>query len=71
MLAAMEPWTKELALYTQFAFEELSGYCKIVHKLLLIPDREESAFIRRKYGSDPFCNVAGVPVPRQLPFPFA
>jgi hypothetical protein len=69
-LAGLEPWTEELALYTQFSFDELSGYYRTVHTLLLIPDREESAFIRRKYASDPFCHVANVPVPPEIPFPF-
>jgi hypothetical protein len=60
-LAGMEPWTEQLAMYTQFSFEEVRGYCKTVHGLLQTPEREESAFIRRKYASDPFCNVAKAP----------
>jgi hypothetical protein len=69
-LAGMEPWTEELAMYTQFPFEELCKYCKVVHEMLLQTGREESTFIRRKYASDPFCHVANVPVPPTLPLAF-
>jgi hypothetical protein len=69
-LAGLEPWTEELAMYTQFPFEELCGYCRIVHQMLLQADRKESSFIRRKYASDPFCHVANVPVPATLPLAF-
>jgi hypothetical protein len=69
-LAGMEPWTEDLAMYTQFPFDELAAYCNTVHRMLLQPDRQESMFIRRKYASEPFCHVANVPIPPRLPSSF-
>jgi hypothetical protein len=69
-LAGIEPWSEALAAYTQYSFDQLCGYCRIVHNILKMNPREESAFMRRKYGSDPFRNVASVPIPEELPIPF-
>jgi len=69
-LAGDEPWTEALAGYTRYGFEDLCGYGKTVHRMLLDRNRKESEFMRRKYASEPFCNVAGVPVPYELPVPF-
>jgi hypothetical protein len=69
-LAGMDPWTEDLAMYTQFPFDELAVYCMVVHRMLLEQDRQESRFIRRKYASELFCYVANVPVPPRLPRPF-
>ena len=69
-LIQVEPWTEQLAAYTQYGFEDLCRYCKVIHQMLLDTDCEETSFIRRKYQSEPFCNVASVPVPAQLPLPF-
>jgi transcription initiation factor TFIIIB Brf1 subunit/transcription initiation factor TFIIB len=69
-LVGEEPWTEQMEAYTQYSFEEICGYARILHTILLEPDREESSFIRRKYASEPFCHVANVPVPPELPLPF-
>jgi hypothetical protein len=69
-LMGIEPWTEELAAYTQYGFENLCGYCKVVHRMMKNPEREESRFMRRKYGSDAFCGVGTVAVPDELPVPF-
>jgi len=69
-LIGIEPWTEELASYTQFSFEKLSEYCKVLHQMLLVPERRESTYIRRKYASDPFLHVANIPVPQTLPLAF-
>ena len=69
-LIQIEPWTEQLAAYTQYGFEDLCRYCKVIHQMLLDTSCEETSFIRRKYQSEPFCNVASVPVPKELPLPF-
>jgi transcription initiation factor TFIIIB Brf1 subunit/transcription initiation factor TFIIB len=69
-LAGMEPWTEEMAGYAQYGFEDLCGYCRVFHAMLLEPQREESNFMRKKYASEPFGFVANVPVPPELPLPF-
>lgn len=57
------PWTPELEQYTGYSYSDLIGYVRIVHSLLLDGEREESVFMRRKYGSVQFCNVASFPLP--------
>jgi hypothetical protein len=69
-LAGIEPWTEEMAAYTQYGFEDLCQYVKIFHAVLLDAEREESSFVRRKYSTNNFCFVANVPIPAELPLPF-
>ncbi|OHS93880.1 Cyclin, N-terminal domain containing protein [Tritrichomonas foetus] len=56
-------WTEELAGYTQFTEEKLYQYALIVRSMLLEEDRDETRFMRRKYGSELFLGVAHVHVP--------
>ncbi|KAK8858143.1 hypothetical protein M9Y10_013244 [Tritrichomonas musculus] len=58
-----EKWTKDLAGYTQFTEEQLYPYALHVRSMLLEEDREETKFMRRKYGSDLFQGVAHVHIP--------
>ncbi|OHT14274.1 Cyclin, N-terminal domain containing protein [Tritrichomonas foetus] len=63
LLKGDSKWTKELAGYTQLSEEQLYPYALIVRSMLLEEDREETKFMRRKYGSDLFLGVAHVHVP--------
>ena len=65
-----EPWTEELAIYTGYSFGDLCNDARFIHQALLIGERPECSFIRRKYASEPFYRVALVEVPRVLPTPF-
>lgn len=56
-------WPEELEGYTAFTAEDLLPYADIVKEMLLQADREETKFMRRKYGSDLFLNVAHCSVP--------
>jgi len=65
-----EPWTEELANFSQYSFDDLSGHAKSLHQILLQKNREESFFIKKKYGSEPYLGVSMIPVPKELPCPF-
>ena len=54
----LEPWPAEMARYADFSINDLRTYVVKLHELLQDRDRRESAFIRRKYGSEPFHCVA-------------
>ncbi|OHT03066.1 Cyclin, N-terminal domain containing protein [Tritrichomonas foetus] len=69
-LIGIEPWPESLAGYTRYSFQDLCGYAKAIHRMLLEPDRVESEFIRRKYSSEPFMCVANINIPRELPIPY-
>ena len=56
-------WPKELEGYTAFSVDELWPYAQLVKEMLLQEDREETKFMRRKYGSDLFLNVAYCTIP--------
>jgi G2/mitotic-specific cyclin 1/2 len=59
-------WPPEIAGYTQYTEDELKPWASVVYQMLREPDREESRFIRRKYGSDLFLYAAMVAVPPEL-----
>lgn len=59
-------WTKELFDYTQFAEDKVYTEALVVRDMLLEKDREETRFMRRKYGSDLFSNVAFITIPRNF-----
>ncbi|KAK8900586.1 hypothetical protein M9Y10_002915 [Tritrichomonas musculus] len=56
-------WPEALEGYTQFTVEDLTPYANIVKGMLMQEDREETKFMRRKYGSDLFLNVAHWEIP--------
>ena len=63
ILKGEEAWTQDLYGYTQFTEEELRPYASIIRSMLVQQDREETRFMRRKYGSDLFLNVSRVKIP--------
>jgi hypothetical protein len=58
-----ERWTTELEGYTMYGEAELASHFSVIREMLGDPYREESRFIRRKYGSEPFHAVAQIPLP--------
>ncbi|KAH0786690.1 Cyclin, N-terminal domain containing protein [Histomonas meleagridis] len=62
LLCGEEKWTTELRQYTMYTEEDLMPHIKVVKEMLSQKDREETRFMRRKYGSDLFLNVADVDV---------
>lgn len=58
-----ESWTDQMENYTGYSFDDLIGYAKIIHSFLLEEDREETVFMRRKYGSPAFHYVANYSIP--------
>ena len=58
-----DAWTDQMEEYTGYSFSDLIGYAKIIHSFLLEEDREETVFMRRKYGSPAFHCVADYPLP--------
>ena len=63
ILKGEEKWPKELAGYTTYSAETLQPYASIVRAMLVERDREETRFMRKKYGSDLFLGVAHIKVP--------
>ena len=68
-LFGMEPWTEQLYGFTQYSFENLCPSVKMLHQLLY-NNCFENSFVKRKYASALFKNVANIPIPPQLPPPF-
>ena len=66
ILKGQERWPQDLSGYTAFSEEELTPYASIVREMLVTRDREESRFMRRKYGSDLFLGVAHTHVPARF-----
>jgi hypothetical protein len=66
ILRGQERWTKKLAGYTAFSADDLDSIWIVIHTMLLERDREESRFIRRKYGQDLFLCVANIRVPTRF-----
>lgn len=58
-----DSWTSQMEEYTGYSYEDLIGYVRIIHSILLDEDREESIFMRRKYGSTAFHSVANFSLP--------
>jgi hypothetical protein len=56
-------WPPELAGYTQYSETDLRPYVAAASAMLQEPAREESQFMRRKYGSEPFHRVAQLRMP--------
>ena len=69
LIGGVLPWTQELQYYTQYTLTDLIPHLKAVHSLMLEVQngRNESQFITRKYGSDPYLNIAHVPIPQNIP----
>ena len=57
-----EPWTEELANFSQYGLDDLEQHILDAYQLL-ITEREESCFIRTKYETDEFHNVALKEIP--------
>lgn len=51
-------WPREIAGFTRYSLDELREEYEEVRRLLVDTKREESSFIRRKYGSELFLRVA-------------
>ena len=66
LLKGLEPWPEEMAEYAEYLLDDLKEYVSQIHGLLADRNRQESEFMRRKYGSDLFHRVALYPIP-QLP----
>jgi hypothetical protein len=66
ILNGQEKWPKKLSGYTAFSAEELEPLGSMIHAMLLEKDRDESHFIRRKYGSDLFMGVANIRIPARF-----
>ncbi|OHT17014.1 putative cyclin-A3-1 [Tritrichomonas foetus] len=62
-LYGVETWPQSLMEYTGYNEEDLIGYARIIHSILIDENREESTFMRRKYGSPLFKCVAQQPLP--------
>jgi hypothetical protein len=60
-----QSWPPELADYTMYKEEELKPFAFAVQSMLLDQDRDESRFMKRKYSSEPFCNVAHIKIPAE------
>ena len=67
ILCGQAPWTKQLAGYTSYPEADLVQPCRWVRDMLKEEDRPQTRFMKRKYGSDLFKNVAHVKIPSNFP----
>jgi hypothetical protein len=63
ILCGEQPWTPALAGYTSYSEASLSEPVHWVRDMLVKGDRPQSRFMKRKYGSDLFKNVAHIKIP--------
>ena len=63
ILCGQPAWTKQLAGYTSYSEEQLMEPAHWVRDMLMESDRPQSRFMKRKYGSDLFKNVAHIKIP--------
>lgn len=70
IITGQDPWPEDLNEYTQYSFEDLEVHVRAVLEILLQEDREESRFLKFKYGNEVFRQVSLFPVPQVLPEPF-
>lgn len=63
ILKGEQRWNSKLEGYTQYSESQLEGPARWVRDMLVEQDRHETRFMRRKYGSDLFLNVARVKIP--------
>ena len=61
-----EPWTKDLADFTQYSLEELRDDIRNAYSVLTNYERPESKFVRAKYGSELFMEVAQFEIPDEI-----
>ena len=60
-------WPEQLAKFTQYTQEDLGPSANLVREMLVEQDRQETRFMRRKYGSELFLGVAHI---TNIPNPF-
>ncbi|KAH0795701.1 Cyclin, N-terminal domain containing protein [Histomonas meleagridis] len=60
-------WPDQLREYTNYTINDLYVHMKFLHQLLLKYRKQENMFIRRKYSSKAFYEVALIPIPEILP----
>ena len=60
LVSGEESWSEALREYTMYNEDELVPHAMVVREMLQQNDREETRFMRRKYGSDLFLNVADI-----------
>jgi cyclin B len=66
ILYEMPKWSKELEDYTAYKEADVDPWTKIIYRVLNDPNREESKFISRKYGSELFMEVASLKIPKLI-----
>ena len=60
-------WPSAFADYTKYSLADLTPIAKLVRAMLAEEDREETKFMRRKYGCETFLAVARIPIPPVFP----
>ena len=66
-LKGKQIWPQAFADYTKYSFAELEPIAKNVRDMLAEEDREETRFMRRKYGCETFLAVARIKIPATFP----
>ncbi|EAY14017.1 Cyclin, N-terminal domain containing protein [Trichomonas vaginalis G3] len=60
------PWTEDLMMFSRYSLKDLSSNIRDAYEILTDLEREESTFIRLKYGSDTYQNVAEFEIPETI-----
>jgi hypothetical protein len=60
-------WPEKLAGYTKYSLAELEAPAKCIREMLAEDGREETRFMRRKYGCEAFLGVARIRIPASFP----
>ena len=65
-LQGLQPWTEKLWGYTGYTANRIKSSVKWIESIILEEDRPETRFMRRKYGSDLFHDVASIDWPNKM-----
>jgi hypothetical protein len=60
-------WPASFEGYTKYSLAELDAHAKCIREMLSEEDREETRFMRRKYGCEAFLGVARTRIPPSFP----
>lgn len=64
LIEGEEPWPRKVEEYTGYSEAKIRSSVKWIQAMILEKDRQETKFMRRKYGSELFLNVADIHWPQ-------
>lgn len=64
LIEGKEPWPRKIEEYSGYSEERIKSSVEFIRAMIVEKDRPETKFMRRKYGSELFLNVADIEWPQ-------